>query len=134
MVAGTHERAAGQVYNVHDDSLPTCREYLQAYKKNVTNIRTISVPYMGLKLFSKMLTKYHAYSKGQLPAIFSPYKVATMWAGNQFDNSKLRSIGWRQLVSTDEGLRRSFAAFRAELKSNDIAISGIHPSVRSKRT
>jgi len=45
VVAGTHEAAAGQVYNVHDDDLPTCREYLRAYKKNVAKIRSISVPY-----------------------------------------------------------------------------------------
>jgi nucleoside-diphosphate-sugar epimerase len=130
VVAGTHERAGGQVYNIHDDSLPTCREYLRAYKKHVTNIRTIPVPYMSLKLISKMLTKYHSYSKGQLPAILTPYKVATMWAGNHFDNSKLRSIGWRQLVSTEEGLRRSFSAFRAELQSKGLAASGRHSIAR----
>jgi nucleoside-diphosphate-sugar epimerase len=133
VVAGTHERTAGQVYNVHDDSLLTCREYLRAYKKHVTNIRSVSVPYFGLQLLSRMLTKYHAYSKGQLPAILTTYKVATVWAGNHFDNSKLRSIGWRQLVSTEEGLRRSFTAFRAEIGSNGIASVGINPEVNSNR-
>jgi len=133
VIAGTHERAAGQVYNVHDDSLPTCREYLRAYKKHVKNVRSISVPYIGLKLLSRMLTKYHQHSKGQLPAIFTPYKVATTWAGNQFDNSKLRSIGWHQLVSTEEGLRRSFAAFREDLGTNKITSPGIEPGLRSNR-
>ena len=115
VVAGARADAAGQVYNVHDDDLPTCREYLRAYKEQVTNIRSISVPYFCVELFSRILTKYHAYSKGQLPAILTPYKVANLWAGNRFDNTKLHSIGWRQLVPTDEALRRSFAAFRAEL-------------------
>jgi nucleoside-diphosphate-sugar epimerase len=115
VVAGTHQGAAGQVYNVHDEDLPTCREYLRAYEKSVSNIRSISVPYFGLQLLSRMLAKYHRYSKGQLPAILTPYKAENLWRGNRFDNSKLRSIGWKQLVSTAEGLRRSFAAFRAEL-------------------
>ncbi len=120
VLAGTHEGAVGQVYNVLDDDLPTCREYLRAYKKHVTNVRSISIPYWGLQLLARMLAKYHEYSKGQLPPIFTPYKVASLWAGNHFDNSKLHSLGWRQLVPTAEGLRRSFAALRNESASSDL--------------
>jgi nucleoside-diphosphate-sugar epimerase len=119
--AGTHERAAGQIYNVHDDDLPTSREYLCAYKKYVKDVRSVALPYFGVRLLSRMLAKYHRYSKGQLPSIFTPYKVATVWAGNRFDNSKLHAIGWRQLVPTAEGLRRSFAAFQAELNTSGVA-------------
>ena len=115
VIAGTHADAAGQVYNVHDNDLPTCREYLRSYKTHVTNIRSISVPYFGIQLLSRMLTKYNSYSNGQLPAILTPYKVASLWGGNRFDNAKLRSIGWTQPVPTAEGLRKSFRAFRAEL-------------------
>lgn len=118
VVAGTHGAAAGEVYNVHDNDLPTCREYLHAYKKHVTNVRSVRVPYFCLRLLSRLFAKYHSYSKGQLPPIFTPYKVATEWAGNHFDNSKLRSIGCQQLVTTSEGLRRSFAAFQLELGSS----------------
>jgi nucleoside-diphosphate-sugar epimerase/peptidoglycan/xylan/chitin deacetylase (PgdA/CDA1 family) len=117
VVAGTQQCAAGQVYNVHDDDLPTCREYLRAYKKHVTKIRSIPVPYFIVKLLSSLTAKYHRYSKGQLPAILTPYKVASLWGGNRFDNSKLRSIGWRQLVPTAEGLQRSFTALRAGLET-----------------
>lgn len=81
MFAGTHERAAGQVYNVHDDDLPTCREYLRAYRKNVAKVRSISVPYFGLRLLSYLTSKYYRYSKGQLPAILTPYKAASQWGG-----------------------------------------------------
>jgi nucleoside-diphosphate-sugar epimerase len=116
VVAGMHKNTAGQVYNVHDDNLPTCRQYLRAYKKNVAKVKSVSVPYFGLRMISKALAKYNEYSNGQLPAVFTPYKVATEWSGNRFDNSKLHSIGWQQLVTTDEGLRRTFAAFRAELE------------------
>src|SRR5271170_914963 len=44
VIAGTHKRAVGQVYNVHDDDLPTCRQYLRAYRKNVARIRSIFIP------------------------------------------------------------------------------------------
>jgi nucleoside-diphosphate-sugar epimerase/peptidoglycan/xylan/chitin deacetylase (PgdA/CDA1 family) len=120
VVAGTHPSAAGQVYNVHDDHLPTCRQYLRAYKQNVAKIRSISVPYWGVRLLSSMVTKYNRHSKGQLPAILTPYKTASQWGGNRFDNSKLRSIGWKQLVPTAEGLQRSFAAFRTELDATEL--------------
>jgi nucleoside-diphosphate-sugar epimerase len=115
VVAGTYQRAAGQVFNVHDDDLPTCRHYLRAYRKNVAKIRTFSIPYFGVQLLSSVVAKYNRYSKGQLPAILTPYKAASQWGGNRFDNSKLRSTGWKQLVPTAEGLQRSFAAFRTEL-------------------
>jgi nucleoside-diphosphate-sugar epimerase len=125
VVAGTHERSSGQIYNVHDDDLPTCREYLRAYKKQVAKVRSIRIPFICLQLCSRLLAKYDRYSKGQLPAIFTPYKVATEWRGNRFDNSKIRSIGWLPLVTTAEGLRRSFAAFRLELDSSGTSITRI---------
>jgi peptidoglycan/xylan/chitin deacetylase (PgdA/CDA1 family)/nucleoside-diphosphate-sugar epimerase len=128
VVAGAHQGAAGQVYNVHDSDLPTCAEYLRAYRKHVLNIRFISVPYFAVKLFSSMVAKYNRYSKGQLPAILTRYKAASLWGGNRSNNSKLRSIGWKQLVPTSVGLQRSFAAFRAELEAAKVNES-IPPSV-----
>jgi nucleoside-diphosphate-sugar epimerase/peptidoglycan/xylan/chitin deacetylase (PgdA/CDA1 family) len=132
-VAGTHQRAAGQVYNVHDDDLPTCREYLLAYRKHVTKIRSISVPYFGVRLLSSMVAKYNRYSKGQLPAVLTPYKAASQWGGNRFDNSKLRSIGWKQLVPTAEALQRSFAAFRTELDADRVK-NVVLPTVTTNST
>jgi nucleoside-diphosphate-sugar epimerase len=117
VVAGTHRQSAGQIYNVHDDDLPTCRQYLRAYRREVQNIPSLSVPYFATHFLSRILAKYHAYSRGQLPAVLTPYKVASQWGGNRFDNSKLRSLGWKPLVSTAKGLEQSFLAFREELKT-----------------
>jgi nucleoside-diphosphate-sugar epimerase len=39
-----------------------------------------------------------------------------MWGGNRFSNAKLKSLGWKQLVNTSEGLRRTFEYFRAQLQ------------------
>jgi nucleoside-diphosphate-sugar epimerase len=50
-----------------------------------------------------------------LPAIFTPYKSATTWGGNRFDNGKLKRLGWRQEVPTPEGLRRTFEWLRSQL-------------------
>jgi hypothetical protein len=65
-----------------------------------------------IQLLSKAVEKYYNHSKGQLPAIFTPYKTASIWKGNTFDNSKIKGIGWKQLVSTEEGMTRSFSYFR----------------------
>jgi nucleoside-diphosphate-sugar epimerase len=115
VVAGQAPGAAGQAYNVNDDDLPTCRDYLREYKKQVTPVRSVPVPYPVLKMLSVGVERYHRWSKGQLPAIFTPYKSATTWGGNQFDNSKIKTVGWKQLVPTEEGMRRTFEWLRSQL-------------------
>jgi len=115
VVAGQAPGAAGQAYNVNDDDLPTCRDYLREYKKQVTPVRSVPVPYPVLKMLSVGVERYHRWSKGQLPAIFTPYKSATTWDGNQFDNSKIKTVGWKQLVPTEEGMRRTFEWLRSQL-------------------
>ena len=115
VVAGQAPGAAGQAYNVNDDDLPTCRDYLREYKKQVTPVRSVPVPYPVLKMLSVGVERYHRWSKGQLPAIFTPYKSVTTWGGNQFDNSKIKTVGWKQLVPTEEGMRRTFEWLRSQL-------------------
>ncbi|HTF61299.1 MAG TPA: NAD(P)-dependent oxidoreductase [Edaphobacter sp.] len=113
-VAGLAPGANGQVYNVVDDDLVTSRQYLALYKSRVKPLRSIPVPYPVLMWGSRMVERYSERSKGQLPAIFTPYKTRAMWGGNQFSNAKLKSIGWKPVVPTREGLERAFAAFRME--------------------
>jgi nucleoside-diphosphate-sugar epimerase len=111
-VAGQSAAAEGQTYNVVDDDLPTCRRYLARYRAEVKPLRVIPIPYPVMRAISAGVLRYHAFSKGQLPAIFTPYKTATSWGGNRFDNAKLKGLGWRPLVSTEEGIARTFAFFR----------------------
>jgi nucleoside-diphosphate-sugar epimerase len=107
VVAGERPEAVGQVFNVHDDDLVTCREYLRLYRAQVKKLRVLPIPYPVLRVLSVAIERYHEASKGQLPALFTRYKTATTWGGNRFDNGKLRGLGWRPIVSTDEGLRRT---------------------------
>jgi nucleoside-diphosphate-sugar epimerase len=107
-LAGQSAATAGQTYNVHDDDLPTCAEYLAGYQKAVKPLRVLPLPYRALSVLSYGLQAYHRWSKGQLPAVFTPYKVAAIWGGNRFDNSKLKGLGWRQLVPTSEAMQRTF--------------------------
>ncbi|HTD97594.1 MAG TPA: NAD(P)-dependent oxidoreductase [Edaphobacter sp.] len=114
VVAALYPGADGQIYNVVDDDLVSSREYLGLYKKQVKPMRSVPVPYFALMWASRAVEGYSRRSKGQLPAIFTPYKTQAMWGGNKFSNAKLKTIGWRPVISTREGLARAFAAFRVE--------------------
>jgi 2-alkyl-3-oxoalkanoate reductase len=116
VVAGQNPQTDGQVYNVVDDDLVTSRQYLNLYKKNVRRVRSIFIPYFATQWLSKRVERYHIKSKGQLPAVFTPYKVASNWKGMRFDNSKLKSIGWKPVVQTSEALKRTFEYLRANPK------------------
>jgi nucleoside-diphosphate-sugar epimerase len=114
--AGQSPTSSGQTYNVVDDDLPTCDAYLAQYRARVKPLRAVRVPYLAMQAISVAVQRYHRFSKGQLPAIFTPYKTATSWKGNRFDNSKLKALGWRPLLSTEEGMRRAFEHFKANPK------------------
>ena len=113
VIAGQSERGLGQVYNLLDDDLLTSAEYLRHYEKAVSPVRAVRVPYPAMMALSKAVESYHVYSRGQLPAVFTPYKTATTWKGNRFDNTKVKGLGWKQLVPTKEGMRRTFEYLRA---------------------
>ena len=114
VVAAESDRSWGEIYNVHDDELVTAREYLAAYEREVKHLRKLPVPYPLLLLGSHIVERYHRYSKGQLPAIFTPYKTRALWKSQRFDNRKLHGLGWSPIVSTEEGMRRTFAHLRAQ--------------------
>jgi len=109
--------AAGATFNVHDDELPTCAEYLRRYRREVARLRTVYVPYWILMALSRAVAWYHRISKGQLPAVFTPYATRTLYRSRRYDNARLKALGWRPRVSTDEGLRRTFESLRAGFKA-----------------
>ncbi|RXH57747.1 NAD-dependent epimerase/dehydratase family protein [Granulicella sibirica] len=112
--AALSKEAAGQIYNVVDDDLPTSRQYLSLYRQRVKRISTIPIPYWLLLWGSGKVQAYSNRSKGQLPAIFTPYKTRAMWGGNRFSNAKLKALGWKPIIRTSEALERTFTSFRQE--------------------
>lgn len=114
---GRHEDAAGEVFNVVDDDLPTSREYLRWYRRYVDAGPFVPVPYRFMRLIARMVESYHRRSGGQLPPFFTPYKTDSLWKGNTFTNSKLKALGWRPEVSTPEGMRRTFESLQQAARS-----------------
>jgi nucleoside-diphosphate-sugar epimerase len=112
-LAGQREDAVGRTFNVVDDGLVTARQFLARYRREVAPLRCVPIPYPLLQLLSRAVLAYSRWSKGQLPAVFTPYRTASSWKPTRFDNRALKELGWTPLLSTDEGLRRTFAHLRA---------------------
>lgn len=94
-LAGTVEKAAGQTFNVVDDDEMTCREYLKIYRKKVGLSRVVGFPRLALKGLAAFNQWYHRRSKGQLPLVFTAYKIDSSWKGFRFSGKKCREVlGW----------------------------------------
>jgi nucleoside-diphosphate-sugar epimerase len=104
----------GEVYNVIDDDLPSCSQYLHRYRRDVKRLRTVRLNYRLLYALSKLVEWYAGWSKGQLPATLTPYKVRATWKGSRFSNRKLKQLGWKQTVPTDIAIGRTFAELHEE--------------------
>ncbi len=113
VLAGLRKGIDGQVFNVVDDDLPSSRRYLRLYKNNVRKFRSIYVPHAISWLFCLAWERGSAWSKGQVPAAFSRRKWSAYWKRTRYSNAKLKDVlGWRQGVSTEEGLARYFESCR----------------------
>ncbi len=119
VLAGRSPAASGQTYNLLDDDLPTGREYLRGYKRQVKNVPTISLPFSIIMWLSRTLERYYVRTRGRVPAFLTPYESSAMWKGHQFDNRRIKQLGWRQIVSTPEAMRETFAFLRASLNGNN---------------
>jgi nucleoside-diphosphate-sugar epimerase len=116
-IAAERARFDGDVYNVLDDELITCDDYLRRYRSEVGPLRVVRSPYFATMLLSRAVEWYHRHSRGQLPPIFTPYKTRTMWKGNRFSNARLHALGFAPIVPTEEGLRRTFEYLREKKKA-----------------
>ncbi|MFT3665102.1 NAD-dependent epimerase/dehydratase family protein [Piscinibacter sp.] len=103
---------AGSAFNVVDDDLPTCADYLRQYRRNVKSLRVFRLPYPVFLWASKRLQGYHKRSKGQLPAVFTPYVVRSMYRPLRYTNAALKALGWTPAVSTAQGLDATWKALR----------------------
>jgi nucleoside-diphosphate-sugar epimerase len=112
VLAGQNPETSGQSYNVLDDDLPSTIEYLREYKQQVRNIATIRLPFRATMLLSRAVEKYHAKTQGQIPQVLTRYESSAMWKGHRFDNQKIKNLGWKQTVPTEEAIRETFASLR----------------------
>ncbi|MGQ9609142.1 MAG: NAD-dependent epimerase/dehydratase family protein [bacterium] len=110
ILAGTVPKIEGEIFCIVDDDLPTCRYLLKRYKREVEDLRVISIPYNILKLIALYNVWYTNRTKGHLPAIFTPYKVKSIWKSYKYTNRKSKEIlGWNPKISMEEALNITFS-------------------------
>ena len=109
VLAGLTDGIDGEVFNVVDDDLPTSRQFLRMYKKNVAPFRSYYVPKAGSRIFCDLWERYSDWSDGQLPAVFNSTRWSCDWKGNSYSNMKLKMrVGWRPHVPFGEASARFF--------------------------
>jgi nucleoside-diphosphate-sugar epimerase len=118
VLAGTQPAMEGHAFNVVDDNPPTARQLVRQYKMNVGPVRVAPVPHWAIVPLSNMCQRYHVWSRGQLPAVLTPYKSNAMWKMLNYSNRKAKELlGWRPAISFDQGLPPTFAALREQGRS-----------------
>ncbi len=112
-LAGVKPGVDNEVFNVVDDGLPTSRQFLRGYKRQVRRFRSIYLPGFASYLFCWAWELYSRWSYGQLPPVYNRRMWHAYWKRTRYTNDKLKSrLGWTPRVSTAEGLSRFYAACR----------------------
>ena len=112
-LAGLKSGIDGESFNVVDDNLPTSREFLRLYKKNVRHFKSLYLPHIASYALCYLWERYSRRSKGQLPPVFNRSRWHVDWKKTRYSNSKLKAlVGWSPAVSTPDGLARYFEACR----------------------
>jgi nucleoside-diphosphate-sugar epimerase len=108
-LAGLKTGADGEVFNVVDDDLPTSRQFLRLYKRNVRPFRSIYVPHLVSYALCSLWEKYSRWSQGQLPPAFNRSRWHAEWKKTRYSNQKLKEkLGWAPKVPMAEALHRYF--------------------------
>jgi nucleoside-diphosphate-sugar epimerase len=118
VLAGVTPGVEGDVFNVVDDNLPTSRQLLRQYKRNVRRFASIYVPRSVSYVLCRWWEKYSSWSEGQLPPVFNRRRWNSEWRKTRYSNAKLKAkLGWTPRVSMKEGLSRYFAGCREKLSA-----------------
>jgi len=108
IAAGTAESAIGEAFNICDDDLLSARQILRLYRKRMGRALSLPIPLPALRAIAVVNDWYSRRSKGNLPVVFSPYVVESMWQRRRFSNAKAkRGLGWRPEISIPEGIEET---------------------------
>lgn len=112
-LAGLAKHVDGEVFNVVDDNLPTSRQFLRLYKRNVRRFSSIYVPHCLSYALCCGWEWYSRHSERQLLPNFNRREWHAYWKKTRYTNEKLKKqLGWSPRVSTADGLQRYFEACR----------------------
>ena len=108
-LAGITAGLDGEVFTIVDDDLPTSRQFLARYKREVRSFPSVRIPYPIFFCLCCLWERYSAWSEGQLPPVFNRWRCAAYWKGNRYSNAKLKErTGWEPTVSMANALSHYF--------------------------
>jgi nucleoside-diphosphate-sugar epimerase len=117
VLAGLKPGVDGQVFNVVDDDLPSSRQFLRLYKRNVRRFRSIYLPHAVSYLLCALWEKYSSWSEGQLPPIYNRRSWHAFWKRTRYSNHKAKALlGWAPQVPTKQGLNIYFQSCREKVR------------------
>lgn len=115
VLAGLVKGIDGETFNIVDDDLPSSRQFLSLYKKNVRHFKSIYVPHVVSHSLCLFWEKYSEWSRGQLLPAFNRRRWYAYWKKTRYSNEKLKvRLGWKPKLSTPEGLREFFQNCHSE--------------------
>lgn len=110
VLAGIKKGVGGEVFNIVDEDLPTSRQFLSMYKKNVGRFRSLYVPHFLNYALCCLWEQYSDWSKGQLPPVFNRSMYYSYWKGQKYSNERAkRLLGWRPTVPFHVAAKEYFA-------------------------
>ncbi|HKQ38037.1 MAG TPA: NAD(P)-dependent oxidoreductase [Verrucomicrobiae bacterium] len=117
VLAGTRKGIDGEAFNIVDDDLPTSRQVLRMYKRQVKRFNSVYVPRVVSYTLFALWERYSNRSQRQLPPVFNRLTWHAYWKGSEYSNDKLkRLVGWTPQIPTAEGLRRYIEGCRAGMQ------------------
>jgi nucleoside-diphosphate-sugar epimerase len=116
-LAGLKKGVDGQVFNVVDDDLPSSRQFLRQYKREVGSFKSIYLPHAVSYLMCRLWEQYSNWSEGQLPPAYNRAGWHASWKSTRYSNKKAKALlGWTPRVPTSKGLSLYFQSCREKAR------------------
>jgi nucleoside-diphosphate-sugar epimerase len=117
VLAGLAPGVDGHVFNVVDDDLPTSRQFLRLYKRNVRRFGSLYLPHAVSYALCYLWEKYSDWSEGQLPPAYNRRSWYAFWKRTRYSNDKAKTLlGWTPRVNTRDALNTYFASCRDKVQ------------------
>jgi len=109
VLAGLKEGVDGHVFNIVDDELPSSRQFLRLYKRNVRRFKSVYLPHVMSYALCALWEKYSSWSEGQLPPVYNRRTWHAFWKSTRYSNKKAKALlDWSPQISTPDALQIYF--------------------------
>jgi nucleoside-diphosphate-sugar epimerase len=114
--AGFKEDMENQIFNVVDDHLPSSRDFLSLYRKNVENVKVVPVPHLASYVLCWLWECYCKSFHKRIHPSLNTRSWHTFWKKTAYPNQKIKQVlGWKPLVSSTDALNRYFESCRQKM-------------------